>query len=110
VDPRITTVTRGGGGQPIRKPDRANTGVNVGTGQYGADDLQGLWIAAERQHSDSIETWTEVSTNWKDERGNILAQLSRTECFWFDVTNYFTTLFTDVFALALHDPVPAISC
>jgi len=56
VDPRITTVTRGGGGQSIRKPDRANTGVNVGTGQYGADDLQGLWIAAERQHSDSIET------------------------------------------------------
>jgi hypothetical protein len=54
------------------------------------------------------KTRAEVTTNWKDEYGNTVAQLSRTECFCFDVTNYFMTLFTDVFALALHDPVPAI--
>ena len=54
-------------GQSIRKPERvfngANTAVNVGTGQYGADDLQGLWIAAEQEHSDSKETSAEVSAN-----------------------------------------------
>jgi len=48
------------GGQSIRKPDRvvngANTAVNVGTGQYGADDLHGLWIAAEKEYPDSKET------------------------------------------------------
>ena len=81
----------------------------MGTEQYGADDLEGLWIAAEREHSDSKETWAEVSPNWNDVCGNILAQLSRTECFWFDVTNYFMALFTDLFALALDYPVPAIS-
>jgi hypothetical protein len=58
-DPCITMVT-GGGGQSIRKSETvvngANTAVNVGRGQYGADDLLGLWIAAEQEHSDSKDT------------------------------------------------------
>lgn len=49
-----------GGGQSIRKSERvvngANTAVNVGTGQYDANDLQGLRIAAGQEHSDNKET------------------------------------------------------
>ena len=80
----------------------------MGTGQYDANDLQGLRIAAGQEHSDNKETWAEVSANWKDEYGKTVALLSCTGCYLFDVTNYFMTLFTDVFALALRDPVPAI--